>query len=274
MSTDVEILSEITRSLKNGKRVALCTMIEKTGSGPRAIGAKIMVTETGQTVGTIGGGTLERALVIEAMKALRTNMPCKKVFSLNKDKKKEAINTGLICGGELTIFIDVIEPKKKLVMIGAGHIAWSLARMADVAGYSITVVDDNETLANQERFPMAEQIFTGDFAETLRKIDVGSRDFVVILHGEPEHDYMALAEIIRKKPGYLGLLGSKVKVAAFIQKLREEGVDDESLKVLHAPIGVDIGAQTPGEIGVSILAEIIRARGIVDCQNSDKHTKK
>jgi len=260
MTSDVEILSEAIRFLERGKRVALCTIIEKIGSGPRDIGAKIVVSEDGQAIGTIGGGNLERALINESLKALREGKPKKAIFSLHKGGREGTTETGLICGGELTIFIDMIEPKQRLIMIGAGHIAWPLAKIADIVGFSLIIADDNEELANRERFPMAEEIITGNFSEILDGIEVGPRDFVVIVHGEPEHDYLALEKIIKKKTAYVGLLGSKAKVTTLVKRLKEAGISDEDLKLLHAPVGLDIGAQTPEEIGISILAEIISER--------------
>jgi xanthine dehydrogenase accessory factor len=254
------MLMEALRLLECGKKVALCIIVEKVGSGPRDIGGKMIVSEDGQTIGTIGGGNLERALINISFKALREGKPKKAVFSLHKGGKEGTIETGLICGGELTMFIDVIEPKHRLILIGAGHVAWPLAKLADIVGFSLVVVDDNEELANRERFPMAEEIITGNFNEILDKIEVDSRDFVVIVHGEPDHDCLALEKIIKKRPAYVGLLGSKAKVTTLIKRLKETGINDEDLKLLHAPVGLDIGAQTPEEIGISILAEIISER--------------
>jgi len=256
LEADVEVLREMVRLLEEGRRVALCTIVEKRGSGPRDVGAKMVVCEDGRTFGTIGGGNLERALVDESLKALGEGRSRRAVFSLGGGRK-DAIDTGLICGGELTIFIDVVEPKRRLILVGAGHIALPLARLADVVGFKVVVVDDNVELATRERFPMAEEIIVGEFSQVLDRVDVGSRDFVVITHGEPEHDYLALEKIIRRRPAYLGLLGSRTKVATFVKRLKDAGVGEEDLRILHAPVGLEIGAQTPGEIGVSILAEII-----------------
>ena len=114
MTTDMELLEEMVRLLQNRKKVALCTIIEKVGSGPREVGTKILLSEDGEITGTIGGGNLERFLVEETKKAFREGKPKKVVFSLYKEEREETIQTGLICGGELTIFIDVIEPKKGL----------------------------------------------------------------------------------------------------------------------------------------------------------------
>lgn len=258
MADDSEILREALRLLEGGKRVALCSLIEKVGSGPRDVGAKLVVSEDGKTTGTIGGGSLERFLVNESLKALEEGRPRKAIFSLHPSKKEGSIETGSICGGELTVFIDVIEPKPRLIVIGAGHVAYPLARLADILGFSLTIVDDNEELACKERYPMAEKIIVGNFNEILEKMDTNSRDMVVIVHGEPEHDYLALEKMIKKKPAYIGLLGSKTKVATLVQRLQKQGISEAHLKMLHAPIGLDIGAQTPEEIGISILAEIIK----------------
>ena len=257
MATDLEILREALRLLESGKKVALCSLIEKVGSGPRDIGAKIVVTEDGKTTGTIGGGSMERFLISESSKALGEGKPRRVVLSLQRGKKDGKIETGSICGGELTIFIDVIEPKPSLIIIGAGHVAWPLARLADILGFNLTIVDNDEKLACKERYPMAEKIVTGDFNEILDKIDVTSKHLVVVAHGEPEHDYLALEKIVRRKPAYIGLLGSRTKAATLVKRLKESGVSDDDLKSLHAPLGLDIGAQTPEEIGISILAEMI-----------------
>jgi len=260
MSTDEEVLKEATRLLGSGKRLALCTVIEKKGSGPRTPGAKMIVAEDGRTFGTIGGGTFERALINESLKALQEGRPRKTVFNLAKEEKEGAIKTGLICGGELTVFIDIIEPRQRFIIVGSGHVAWPLAKLADIVGFRIIIVDDNRELATKERFPMAERIITGTFTKILDTLEVEPNDFVAIVHGEPEHDYLALEQIIKKKPFYVGLIGSKAKVTALAERLKTKGVNEKDLAVLHAPLGLDIGAQTPEEIGISILAEIINER--------------
>lgn len=260
MTTGLAILRAVLRLLESGKKVALCSLIEKVGSGPREVGAIMIVSEDGKTVGTIGGGDLERFLIDQSLEALKVGKPRKVVFSLHRGKNEGKIETGSICGGELTMFINVIEPKQNLIIIGAGHVAWPLARLADILGFSLTIVDDNEEMACKERYPMAEKIITGNFGEILDKLDVTSRDLVVIAHGEPEHDYLALEKIVKRSPAYIGLLGSRTKVAVLVKRLKAKGVSDDDLKSLHAPLGLDIGAQTPEEIGISILAEIIREK--------------
>jgi xanthine dehydrogenase accessory factor len=256
--TDLDLLNQVADLLEHGNKVALCTIVEKQGSGPREVGAKMVVSENGEIVGTIGGGNLERALINESLKVLDEGKPKKIVVSLRKNARKATVETGLICGGELTIFIDVIKPKQRLIIVGAGHTAEPLAKLADILGYSITIIDDDEKLANRKKFPMAEKIVTGNFADTLDQLDVNPKDFVVIVHGEPEHDYLALKKMLEKKPAYVGLLGSKTKIAILAERLKADGFNPRELKSLHAPVGLYINAQSPEEIGISILAEIIR----------------
>jgi xanthine dehydrogenase accessory factor len=260
MASDLDILNEATRLLRKGTRLALCTVVEKKGSGPREVGAKMIVTEDGVTYGTIGGGNFERALISECMKAIREHKSRTVTFNMTAGKKEGEIETGLICGGELTVLVDVMEPDSRLVIVGSGHVALPLAKLAEIAGFRIVIVDEDNKAANKERFPMAEKIITGDLSKALRDLDVGSNDFIVIAHGEPEHDYVALKEAIEKKPVYVGLLGSQTKVATLVQRLRKQGISEKQLNVLHAPLGLDIGAQTPGEIGVSAVAEIIKCK--------------
>jgi len=258
---DIDILERAIQILRNGKKVALCTVVEKRGSGPRDVGAKIVVSEDREVVGTIGGGNMERILVEEALKSLKEGKSRRIVFSLREDVEREdVVKTGLICGGEITIFIDVIEPKPRLIIIGSGHIGYPLAKLADILGFEIVIVDDNKELATKERFPMAKEIIVGDFLEILDKIEVQPHDYVVIVYGEPEHDYLALKKMLENRVHYVGLLGSKVKVAKFKERLKKEGVNEEVFKNLYAPVGLDIDAQTPEEISISILAQIIKIR--------------
>jgi len=259
--TDVDVLEKGIQFLRSGKKVALCTVIEKRGSGPRDVGAKIVVTEDGEVVGTIGGGNMERILVEEALKSVKEGKSRRIVFSLHGDVEREGVvKTGLICGGEITIFIDVIEPKPRLIIIGSGHIGYPLAKLADILGFEIVIVDDNRELATKERFPMAKEILVGDFTKILDKIEVQPHDYVVIVYGEPEHDYLALKKMLEKGVHYIGLLGSKVKVGKFKERLKNEGVSDDVFRNIYAPVGLDIGAQTPEEIGISVLAQIIKIR--------------
>ena len=256
MTSDIDILTEARRLLEKGTRLALCTVIDKNGSGPREVGTKMIVSENGATYGTIGGGALEKALTDACEEALRDRRGRTVTFDMTSEGREGTIETGLICGGQMTVFIDTVEPETRLIIVGSGHVAVALARLAQIVGFGVTIIDDDAERATEERFPMAESVIAGDFACALDEFKVYPNDFVVIAHGEPEHDYLALTTLAPKNPAYIGLLGSRTKVAHLVQRLQTNGISD--LTILHAPAGVAIGAQTPEEIGISILAEVIR----------------
>ncbi|HKM60228.1 MAG TPA: XdhC family protein [Candidatus Bathyarchaeia archaeon] len=258
MPSDLELLNEAACLLESRKRLVFCTVVEKKGHGPRDVGAKMIVMENGKTFGTIGGGNLERSLVDECLKALKEGKSERVTFNLSKEPKDGAVGTGMICGGELSLLADVMEPSPRLIIVGAGHVALPLAKLASLAGFKIVIVDDERRLVSKGAFPMAEQLIAGEYSQVLDGFNLGSGDFAVVAHGEPEHDYTAVKKLLEKKPEYIGLLGSSKKAEVITQRLKAAGFTDTQLKMLHTPAGLEIGAETPEEIGVSILAQIIQ----------------
>lgn len=258
MPSDLELLNEAARILEKRRKLVLCTVTEKTGHGPREVGAKMIVTDDGKTFGTIGGGNFERSLVGQCLEALEGCRSRQVTFNLSKEPRAGAVETCMVCGGELTVLADVLEPAPRLIIVGAGHVASPLAKLGATAGFKIIVVDDERKLVSKANFPMAERVIAGDYSEVIGGLDLGSGDFAVVTHGEPEHDYTAVKALVEKNLDYVGLLGSRKKASILTQRLKAEGVSALQLKKLHAPVGLDINAETPEEIGVSILAEIIQ----------------
>jgi xanthine dehydrogenase accessory factor len=166
----------------------------------------------------------------------------------------------MVCGGRMDIFIDVIEPKPTLLIVGAGHIAYYLARLGHMVGFSIAVIDDRKEFANRERFPNAERVICDDMERTLSSIKITPSTYVVIVTRGHQYDLAALKQVIDSKAAYIGMIGSKSKVRIAFQELKSAGIAEDTLKRVHAPIGLDIGAETPQEIAVSIIAEIIKVR--------------
>jgi len=260
MSSPTDIFEQASKFLTERKKVALCTIVEKIGSGPAERGTKLLMTEDGETVGTIGGGNFERGVREEALKAIKEGKSKSLRFALYGGARKDEVDTGLWCGGTTTVFIDVIEPRSKLVIVGSGHIAFPTYRVADLLGFDITVVDDNRDTLTRDRFPNAKLIYHKDFKKALREAKVDEHTYVTIVHGEPKHDLAALRHFVREKPAYLGLLGSKRKIINLMEILKKEGVPRATIKRIYAPIGVDIGAETPEEIAVSIAAELVKEK--------------
>ncbi len=270
MSDQIDIFELIPALLREGKKVALCTVTEKIGSGPAEVGTRILVTEdakifgdfcTGTSaVGTIGGGELERAVMNEALKAIGEGKSKSLKFSLSERAKEDELKTGLWCGGTMTAFIDVIEPKPELLIVGSGHVALQTYKIADLLGFDVTVVDDIKETLTKNRFPKAKLIHDKSFAKALKKAKVGASTYVAIVHGEPKHDLAALRRFVRERTAYLGLLGSARKIVKLKEILRKDGVPTKVIKRIKAPIGLDINARTPEEIAVSIAAELIKER--------------
>ena len=219
----------------------------------------MLVDPEGGTVGTIGGGGMERRLVIEALEALKEGRPRTVAFTLGVEPKEEAVAVDSKCGGEVNVFLDVVKPDPRLIIVGSGHIAKPLAELAHRAGFEVIVVDDAET-ATRDRFPTAAELHTGPFEEELDRVEVRPSDFVAVVYGETGYELAALRRMLRRKPAYLGLLGSRNKAAEHRRQLLAEGFSREEVDAIRSPIGLDIGAETPEEIAVSIVAELIRAR--------------
>lgn len=257
--SDLEIFTKLSQLLAEGKGAVLCTLIEKSGSGPRDVGAKMLVDPDGGTLGTIGGGGMERRLVCEALEGLKDGRPRMLTFALGVEPEAGAVAVDSKCGGEVEVFLDVVKPEPRLIIVGSGHIAKPLAEFACRVGFEVVVVDDAKT-ATPERFPMAREIHAGPFEEDLERVEVRPSDFVAVVHGETSHELAALRTMLKRKPAYIGLLGSRNKAMEHRKQLLGEGFGREDIEAIHAPIGISIGAETPEEIAVSILAEIIQAR--------------
>ncbi len=224
------------------------------GSAPRGPGAKMIVTKEGERYGTIGGWSIEKFIVEKALQSLREGKP----GTVDLEITERTMNkTGLACGGKVTVFIDVIKPKPELIIFGGSYLGKTLAEIGHFVGFKVTVIDEKKEIANREEFPFANVIW-GEYGEAARKIDVSHGSYVVITLGEIEPSIRIIKMIMEKKPRYIGMIGSRNRVRVTLKKLQDEGVATRELGSLHAPVGIDIGAETPEEIAVSIIAEIIR----------------
>lgn len=223
----------------------------------------MLVFADGRIVGTIGGGCYENDALGKAREAIATGRPAFLHYELNDDFAQE---NGLICGGRMDVHVDPLEPTPRLYIIGAGHVGWQLARAATDAGFRIHVVDDREKFANADRFPGAE-IVVESIPEWLHRTDIPSTAYVVVVTRGHTHDLDAMRALAPRDFRYLGLIGSRAKVARITAELLKEGMPLECIERVHAPIGLNIGAVTPAEIAISILAELIAVRRGVATEN-------
>ncbi len=252
-----EVFSALSEALKQGEQVALVTIVSSTGSTPQRVGAKMLVHADGRTVGTIGGGCYENDAFGKAREAIRTRKPMTVKFELNDDFAQE---TGLICGGQMEVFIEPVEPSPELFVFGAGHVGYSVAKMAHETGFKGHVIDDREKFASTERFGEGIDVIVDHIPSWIENHVLPPTSYVVIVTRGHTHDLDTMRALAPRSLRYLGLIGSKAKVKRIFDALREEGLTPEQLSVVHAPIGLDIGAITPQEIAVSILAELIAVK--------------
>jgi xanthine dehydrogenase accessory factor len=252
-----EVFAAVADALDRGEPAALVTIVSTLGSTPQRVGAKMLVFADGRTVGTIGGGCYENDAFWKAREAISHRQPQLVRYELSDDFAQE---TGLICGGQMEVYIEPIEPSPELYVIGAGHVGFHLAKLAGEVGFNVHVVDDREKFANRERFPDATEVVAEDIPSWLTRTGLPAHAYVVIVTRGHTNDLDALRALAPRDLRYLGLIGSRAKVARIYDALTDEGVPAERLGKVHAPIGLDIGAVTPQEIAVSILAELIAVK--------------
>ena len=253
----MDIYEEIVKLRRDGRRGAVATIVSSQGSIPSFQTAKMLVRDDGTIVGTIGGGCVEAEVWQAAREVMEKQKPRTLSFNLNQNPKYD---TGLICGGTLEIFIEPVLPAALLYIFGAGHVATSLYKVANDAGFEVIVVDDRETYANRERFPAAREVIAEDFQKAMPRLAPSESSYVVIVTRGHRDDMAVLRWAVQTPAHYVGMIGSKRKTIAIFRELRSEGLPANLFDRVHAPVGLDIGAVTPEEIAVSITAELIAHR--------------
>src|SRR3982075_3050437 len=257
----MDLYEEIVRLRKGGRRGAVATIVNVRGSIPSFKTAKMLVRDDGSIVGTIGGGCVEGEVWQAAREVMESEKPRTLTFDLNQDPRYD---TGLVCGGTLEIFVEPILPPAELYVFGAGHVAASLYKVARIAGFDITVVDDRESYASRERFPDAQEVIAEDFDTATARLQLSESAYIVIVTRGHRDDMRVLRWAVQTPARYVGMIGSKRKTITIFKELQKEGLAPELFDRVHAPVGLDIGAITPEEIAVSITAELIAARRKVE----------
>jgi len=257
----MDLYEEIVRLRKDGRRGAVATIVNVRGSIPSFKTAKMLVRDDGSIVGTIGGGCVEAEVWQAAREVMESERPRTLTFDLNQDPKYD---TGLVCGGTLEIFVEPILPPADLYIFGAGHVAASLYKVARIAGFDITVIDDREAYASRERFPEAQQVIAEDFEKAAAQLEPSESSYIVIVTRGHRDDMRMLRWAVQTPARYVGMIGSKRKTITIFKELQAEGLPAHLFDRVHAPVGLDIGAITPEEIAVSITAELIAKRRKVE----------
>ena len=247
-----DVVQALLELLTSRQRGALATVVRTSGSAPQQPGARLLLREDGSTLGTVGGGAIEHVVIEALQRALTGAAPQLLVRDLAHD-------LGMCCGGRMEIFVEPVLPAPRLWLLGAGHVAKPTAALARSVGFEVRVVDDREELNTAERFPECELIL-GDPAQALNKAVLGSSDWLLIMTHDHQLDEAALAAAAGQSAQYVGLVGSKRKVFRLVERVRAKRAGDFPLDRVFAPVGLDIGAVSPEEIAVSIVAELVALR--------------
>ncbi len=245
------------RLRREGRKCALATIIGARGSIPSYAGAKMLVRDDGSILGTVGGGCVEAEVWNAARDVMETETPRLLSFALSQDAAGES---GLLCGGQVEIYVEPVLPPPRAILFGAGHISRSLAKIASLAGFAVTVVDDRESFASRERFPEADAIYAEPYESAFQKLAVNENCYLVIVTRGHRDDMRVLRLAVTTPARYIAMVGSRRKVIETVQELKKQGVPGSAFRHLHAPMGLDIGAVTPEEIAVAVVAEMIAVR--------------
>jgi xanthine dehydrogenase accessory factor len=253
----MDIYEQIVELRRQGRRGAVATITNVRGSIPSFQTAKMLVRDDGSIAGTIGGGCVEAEVWQAAREVMEEESPRTLTFNLNNNPKYD---TGLVCGGTLEIFIEPVLPPALLYIFGAGHVAYNLYKVATIAGFDVVVVDDREAYANRERFPDAREVIAEDFEAATARLDPPESSHIVIVTRGHRDDMRVLRWALNTRARYLGMIGSRRKTISIYKELEKEGIPAEKFANVHAPVGLEIGAVTPEEIAVSIVAEMVAVR--------------
>ncbi|MFO0983194.1 MAG: XdhC/CoxI family protein [Planctomycetota bacterium] len=252
------VFEEVVRLQRAGEPAALATIIGVAGSSPAKEPMKMVVRADGSCVGSVGGGCFEDDIRKSALDVIRDERAVRRTYRLTED---ESPGAGLVCGGEVEVYIEPITAPS-LVVFGGGHVSKAVVELAAKVGFRVVVTDDRAEYARADRFPAAIETWSLPLAEAAARLIVGPQTYVLVMTRDHRLDREVLRLLSERQlePRYLGMIGSKSKVAAAFAALRESGVAESFLRSVRAPVGLSINAKLADEIAVAIVAELIAVR--------------
>lgn len=252
-----DIAEAVLKARRGGPPVLVATVIAAPEADTERVGAKMLVRKDGSSAGALDGGELDEAVRREAVDAFRRHNVETSYFNHSGERVERR---DVEAGEAYQVMLEVHERPASLLIIGGGHVGKALATIGHLCGFSVEIVDDRPEYANEERFPEADRITCGRFEEVLHGYPIDASTYVVCVTRGHRHDETSLRMVAESEAAYVGMIGSKRRVGAVLQHLVEDGVDREAVARVHTPIGLDIGAETPEEIAVSVMAEVVMVR--------------
>ena len=253
MQTLHQAISEIE---KNNESAALCTVVKSEGSTPRHVGSKMLVYPDGKFIGTVGGGELESRVIKAAMESISNG----KAQNLSYTMADPARGDPGVCGGTVEVFVEPILPPALIVIIGGGHVGKAVVHLAKWLGFRVAVSDDRAEFCNPESVPGADVYYPVPMGKLTEHLKVTRQTYLVITSRGSSIDAQGLPSLLESDAAYIGVIGSKRRWLTTVKALKEEGVSEEKIARVHSPMGIELNAETPEEIAVSILAEILMLR--------------
>ena len=257
-SQDRRVLTQLQAAVEDGRSVALATIVSTRRSVPRHAGTKMLVFPDGSSVGTIGGGEMESRVLAESLGSLATGRPKLLDYALVEPARGDP---GL-CGGEVQIYVEPYMPAHTVVVVGGGHVGRTLVDLANWLGYRTVVVDDRPDRLTPEEMPNADERVVGPMSEALGRVSITEDTSVAVVTRNVELDVAVIPALLETPARYIGVMGSERRWKEVRSRLSEAGLGDAAIDRLHAPIGLDIHAETLEEIAVSIMSQIIQERGV------------
>lgn len=250
------IYQALTELEKNNQSAALCTVTKSEGSTPRHVGSKMLVYSDGKFIGTVGGGELESRVINAAIESIQNETAQTLSYTMADPSRGDPG----VCGGQVEVFVEPILPAPTLVVIGAGHVGKAVIHLAKWLGFYVAVCDDRAELCNPESAPGADAYYPVEMGKLTETLKVTNRTYLVVTSRGSGVDVAGLPSLLESEAKYIGVIGSKRRWATTIKALKENGVSEELVNKVHSPMGIELEAETPEEIAVSIMAEVLMIR--------------
>lgn len=253
----VNIYQALAELEKNNGSAALCTVVKSEGSTPRHVGSKMLVYPDGTFIGTVGGGDMEHRVLDEAWMALSDGQPRTLKYSMVDPSRGDPG----VCGGTVEVFVEPILPAPMIVVIGGGHVGKAVVHLAKWLGFRVAVNDDRAEFCTPEAVPGADAYYPVPMQELPKHLSVTRQTYLVVTSRGSSVDAVGLPELFETPAAYIGVIGSKRRWLTTVKALKAKGVTEEQIAKVHSPMGLELNAETPEEIAVSIMAEILMLRG-------------
>ncbi len=241
---------------ESGESFALCTIVATNGSTPRHVGSKMLVYNNGDFFGTVGGGELEHRVLDEAWVAITDGKPRKLFYSMTDPANGDVG----VCGGQVEVFVEPFLPAPRIIIIGGGHVGKAVAHLAKWSGFRVAVSDDRSDFCTEETNPDADEFFPVTIEQLPAQTKITKQTYFVLTTRGVGIDIPGLPFLLKTNASYIGVIGSRRRWSVTVKGLKEQGISDEQIARIHAPIGLELNAETPEEIAISIMAEIIMLR--------------